>query len=64
MESLFLQIRHVTLLLLDIPVIVSSMMDPEDAVTGLSELMKGLYSSGNSTLSLHAGSGAKSTFSS
>lgn len=34
MESSFLKIRHVTLLLLDIPVIVSGMMNPEDAVTG------------------------------
>lgn len=63
MESSFLKIRHVTVLLLDIPVIVSGMMNPEDAVTGLSEITKGLYYSGNSILSLHAGSGAKSTFS-
>lgn len=64
MESLFLKIRPVTLLLLGIPVIVSSVMNPGDAVTGLSEIMGGLYRSGSSLLSFHAGSGAKSTSSS
>lgn len=43
MESSFLKIRHVTLLLLDIPVIVSRLMKPEDAVTRLTEITKGLY---------------------
>jgi len=43
MESSFLKIRHVALLLLDIPVTVSTVMNPADAVTALSEIVKGLY---------------------
>lgn len=39
-------------------------MNPGDAVTGLSEITEGLYRSGSSLLSFHAGSGAKSTSSS
>lgn len=64
MESSFLKIRHVTLLLLGTPVIVSGVMNPEDAVTGLSEITKGSHQAGNCTLPLRAGSGAGSTFSS
>lgn len=63
MESSFLKTRHATLLL-RIPVIVSSAMNPEDAVTGLGEITTGLHEAGKSTPPPHAGSGAKSTFSS
>lgn len=43
MESLFLKIRHIAHLLLDSPIIVSSLVNPVDAVTGLGEIRKGLY---------------------
>lgn len=60
MKAHFLKISCLTLLLLDIAVLVSSVMNPKDAAVGLREMKKGLYWRGSRKLLCFAVSGNRS----